>query len=100
MAGPTILAACSSGHSSSSGTPVSKHFPWRVPLFGNSLAWEAEPYWTGLNQKDNEAALTYDTIGGTATAQQSGLQPVRSCGGITWRPDEEGGMADLTSQDL
>lgn len=72
MAGPTILAACSSGQSSSSGTPVSKHFRSQVALFGDSLAWEAEPYWTGLIHKDNEAALTYDTIGGTATCDWLG----------------------------
>jgi hypothetical protein len=38
-----------------------------VALFGDSLAWEAQPYWTALIHEDNEAALTFDTFGGTAT---------------------------------
>jgi len=67
LVGSTMLAACSSGQGSSA-----KPHPSRVALFGDSLAWEAEPYWTDLIHQDNEAALTYDSIGGTATCDWLG----------------------------
>jgi hypothetical protein len=67
VAGSTMLAACSSGH----GFSV-KHYPSQVALFGDSLAWEAEPYWIDLVHKDDEGALTYDSIGGTATCDWLG----------------------------
>jgi hypothetical protein len=47
--------------------PVAKHYPSQVALFGDSLAWESQPYWTALIHEDKEAALTFDTFGGTAT---------------------------------
>jgi hypothetical protein len=75
-----LLAACSStappsppkaSASSTSTTaatrPASKHYPHQVALFGDSLAWEAQPYWTAFIHEDNEAAVTADTFGGTAT---------------------------------
>src|ERR1700733_10170126 len=68
VAGSAMIASCSSGQGSSadiSGTTAG-HFPSQVALFGDSLAWEAQPYWTELIHKDNEAALTFDTFGGTA----------------------------------
>jgi hypothetical protein len=73
VAGSALLAACSSGQSSSTSTsapstvPTPKHYPSQVALFGDSLASEAQPYWTALIHADKEAALTFDTFGGTAT---------------------------------
>jgi hypothetical protein len=72
VVGSISLAACSSGQGSSSGTSPAKHFPSQIALFGDSLAWEAQPYWTELIHKDHEAALTFDTFGGTATCDWLG----------------------------
>jgi hypothetical protein len=36
------------------------------------LAWEAQSYWTDLIHEDNDAALTFDTFGGTATCDWFG----------------------------
>jgi hypothetical protein len=74
-AASAALAACSGEQGSNTKpttarttpAPVATHYPSQVALFGDSLAWEAQPYWTGLVHEDKEAALTYDTFGGTAT---------------------------------
>jgi hypothetical protein len=75
VAGSSMLAGCASGQGSSVNTsapstnpaPAAKHYPSQIALFGDSLAWEAQPYWTALVHEDKEAALTFDTFGGTAT---------------------------------
>jgi hypothetical protein len=74
-AAPALLAACSSagGKEASSNTttsattPKPRHYPAQVALFGDSLAWEAQPYYSADIHEDKEAALEYDTFGGTAT---------------------------------
>jgi hypothetical protein len=80
VAGSTVLAACSNGPAPSPKAspttttaapaptpPTSVHYPHQVALFGDSLAWEAQPYWTAFIHEDDEAAVTADTFGGTAT---------------------------------
>jgi hypothetical protein len=42
------------------------HPPPQVAVFGDSLAWEANPYFVWLVQGSGESALTYDSYGGTA----------------------------------
>jgi hypothetical protein len=37
-----------------------------VALFGDSLSWEAQPYYTDLIHATGETVLTYDSHGGTA----------------------------------
>jgi hypothetical protein len=51
-----LLAACSSG----------QHYPSKVALFGDSLSWESQPYYTTLVHDTGEAALTFESHGGTA----------------------------------
>jgi hypothetical protein len=58
MAGLVALAVSCSG--------TSGHYPPQVGLFGDSLAWEAQPYYTSLVHATGETALTYDSVGGTA----------------------------------
>ena len=74
MADWAMLAACSSGQGSSNTSapgphpvPGAKHYPPQVALFGDSLAWKAQPYGTVLIHEDKEATLTFETFGGTAT---------------------------------
>lgn len=83
VAASAVLAACSAtpapspkasatGSSTPSPAPTptpstSKHYPHQVALFGDSLAWEAQPFWTSFIHEDNEAAISSDTFGGTAT---------------------------------
>jgi hypothetical protein len=58
MAALIVLAvSCSGGET---------HFPAQVALFGDSLSFEAQPYYTSLVHATGEAALTYDSVGGTA----------------------------------
>jgi len=52
------LTGCSSG--SPQGAPT------QVALFGDSLAWEAQPYYDKLLEAAKETAHTYDSFGGTA----------------------------------
>lgn len=40
--------------------------PAQVALFGDSLAWEAQPYYNDLMHKAGDVVHTYDTYGGTA----------------------------------
>lgn len=59
-----VLAGCSTNTSdSSAGSP--KDDP-QVALFGDSLAAEAQPYWTELTRAAKEVGHTYDSYGGTA----------------------------------
>jgi hypothetical protein len=58
-----VVAACGS---SGSATPQEKHYPPQVALFGDSLSWEAQPYYTDLVHATGETAHTYDSFGGTA----------------------------------
>jgi hypothetical protein len=69
----TLLASCSGGSgkgatttSSTTSIPAEVHYPPRVALFGDSLSWEAQPYYTSLVHATGETALTYDSHGGTA----------------------------------
>jgi hypothetical protein len=64
---PSPKASASSTSTTAATRPTSKHYPHQVALFGDSLAWEAQPYWTAFIHEDNEAAVTADTFGGTAT---------------------------------
>jgi hypothetical protein len=50
-----VFAGCSSGSS-----------PTQVALFGDSLSWEAQPYYDELIHTHHEVAHTYDSYGGTA----------------------------------
>jgi len=63
-------ASCSSqkspGAAPASTTTQPPQYPPRVALFGDSLAWEAQPYYTDLVHATGETALTYDSHGGTA----------------------------------
>jgi len=67
-----LVASCSGSSGGSSGsttngaTPQDTTYPPRVALFGDSLAWEAEPYYTSRIKATGETALTYDSYGGTA----------------------------------
>ena len=38
----------------------------QIALFGDSLAWEAQPYYDELAHAAGDVAHTYDTHGGTA----------------------------------
>lgn len=64
-------AACSAG-SGQPRAPISGPgdgvvgYPPRVALFGDSLSFEAEPYYVALVHATGETALTYDSFGGTA----------------------------------
>ena len=44
---------------------AANHDASHVALFGDSLAWEARPYWDALIHKDNDVALVF-AFGGTA----------------------------------
>jgi hypothetical protein len=57
-----LLSSCTSG----SPTSATDANPNQVALFGDSLAWEAEPYYSNLLVEQSEVAHTYDTYGGTA----------------------------------
>jgi hypothetical protein len=63
-------ASCTSqqteGTGQASTTTQPPQYPPRVALFGDSLAWEAQPYYTDLVHATGETALTYDSHGGTA----------------------------------
>ena len=50
-----LFASCSTGST-----------PTDVALFGDSLSWEAQPYYDELIHADREVAYTYDSHGGTA----------------------------------
>jgi hypothetical protein len=58
-----VLVSCKS---SAASTRQEKHYPPQVALFGDSLSWEAQPYYTDLIHATGETALTYDSHGGTA----------------------------------
>ncbi|MGP0029441.1 MAG: hypothetical protein ACLPVF_02930 [Acidimicrobiales bacterium] len=59
LLGLTLLAAgCSAARPA--------QLPARVALFGDSLSFEAQPYFTSLIKATGETALTYDSLGGTA----------------------------------
>jgi hypothetical protein len=57
-----LLAACSSAPD----MPMTDANPAQVALFGDSLAWEAQPYYSDLIKKAGDVVHTYDTYGGTA----------------------------------
>lgn len=65
-----LLAACSGGSgSSTTTTTISARdltYPPKVALFGDSLAWEAEAYYTGMVKVTGATALAYNSHGGTA----------------------------------
>jgi hypothetical protein len=54
-AASVLFASCSTGST-----------PTEVALFGDSLSWEAQPYYDELIHADKENAHTYDSHGGTA----------------------------------
>jgi len=68
-----LLSSCSGSESSSTpattttspGT-LQRSYPPQVALFGDSLAWEAQPYYDALVNVTGETALSYDSFGGTA----------------------------------
>jgi hypothetical protein len=62
----TVLATPAMQHLLDPRYDVEVHLPLQIALFGDSLAWEARPYWADLIRQNNEAALTFDTYGGTA----------------------------------
>jgi hypothetical protein len=70
--GLIALVSCSSGGGGATtatpqpSTSTPRQYPPRAALFGDSLAWEAQPYYTDLVQVTGETALTYDSHGGTA----------------------------------
>ena len=48
-------------------SPRELQYPSRVAVFGDSLAWEAEPYYLALMRAEvGPSAITYDSFGGTA----------------------------------
>jgi hypothetical protein len=59
----TTTAPASSTTSEQPATPV---YTSEIALFGDSLAWEAEPYYRSLIQATGNTALTSDTFGGIA----------------------------------
>jgi hypothetical protein len=64
-----LCAACSSGTPSASpGSTTSSTAarPTQVAVFGDSLAWETQPYYDALIHADRDVPHTYDTFGGTA----------------------------------
>jgi hypothetical protein len=69
-----LLASCSGGSgkgatssgSTTTSVPAVVTYPPRVALFGDSLSWEAQPYYTDLVHATGETALTFDSHGGTA----------------------------------
>lgn len=60
------LAVLLSSCSRRSGTTTTEAKPKQVALFGDSRAWEAEPYYIHFLLEAHEVAHTYDTYGGTA----------------------------------
>ncbi|HEY6473187.1 MAG TPA: hypothetical protein VIY26_09870 [Acidimicrobiales bacterium] len=71
MTGLALLcAACSSGtpraSPGSSTTSSTAPRPTQVAVFGDSLAWETQPYYDTLIRADRDVPHTYDTFGGTA----------------------------------
>jgi hypothetical protein len=65
MAGLVTLALSCSSTSGKGSTTASKYQP-QIALFGDSLSWEAQPYYTSLVHSTGETPLTYDSVGGTA----------------------------------
>jgi hypothetical protein len=64
-----LCAACSSGTPSASpgsSTSSTATRPTQVAVFGDSLAWETQPYYDALIHADGDIPHTYDTFGGTA----------------------------------
>ena len=64
-----LCAAFSSGAAgaspgSSTSSPAAR--PTQVAVFGDSLAWETQPYYDTLIHADRDVPHTYDTFGGTA----------------------------------
>ncbi len=64
----TILLLCTGcGVSTGNGPSGSTHEPAEVVLFGDSLAFQAAPYFTWLVQSSGEAQVKSDVFSGTAT---------------------------------
>jgi hypothetical protein len=59
-----VVVSCSSASGKSGSARV--EYPPQVALFGDSLSFEAQPYYTSLVHATGESALTFDSIGGTA----------------------------------
>jgi hypothetical protein len=54
------------GSTTASTVPGGGQYKPQIALFGDSLSWEAQPYYTSLIHSTGETALTYDSVGGTA----------------------------------
>jgi len=82
-----VLTACAA----TASTPAQSHRiptrsdPARVDLFGDSLAYQAEPYFNTLMQAGGKATVTDFVFGGTATCDW--LSAIRRAAGATKPPD-------------
>jgi hypothetical protein len=62
-----VLTGCSnSAPEASTETPTTHAASTQIALFGDSLAWEAQPYYDELARAAGDVAHTYDSHGGTA----------------------------------
>ena len=61
-----VLLALSCSSTSGKASSGEGQYPPQIALFGDSLSWEAQPYYTSLIHATGETALTYDSVGGTA----------------------------------
>jgi hypothetical protein len=66
MAALVSMALSCSSPSGQAASGPSEKYPPQIALFGDSLSWEAQPYYTSLIHATGETALTYDSVGGTA----------------------------------
>jgi hypothetical protein len=63
----STTTSTAAAHANAPSSTKAKHYPVQVALFGDSLAWEAQPYWMSLIHEDKESGVSFDTFGGTAT---------------------------------
>lgn len=62
-----LFTSCSnSAPKASSTTSTTTSAETQIALFGDSLAWEAQPYWIELARQLKDGPHTYDSFGGTA----------------------------------
>lgn len=70
VVGSVLTTACSSAADRSQSTTtvnaLQKQYPPEIVLFGDSLAWEAQPYYDKLVEVTGQSILGYGSFGGTA----------------------------------
>lgn len=61
-----VLTGCANSAPEASTESSGRAAPTQIALFGDSLAWEAQPYYDDLAKAAGDVAHTYDSYGGTA----------------------------------